>query len=86
LHGGCEEVGKLEGDRESTLGFVDLLRDDYVEKDRSRAPKPKKEEEEAKFESLSFLKYGFFQISSVCSSRCSFDFFRSGSISGSSSI
>ncbi|WZZ35194.1 hypothetical protein YC2023_018595 [Brassica napus] len=24
------------GDRESTLGFVDLLRDDYVEKDRSR--------------------------------------------------
>nr|VDD65810.1 unnamed protein product [Brassica oleracea] len=25
-------VGKLEGDRESTLGFVDLLRDDYVEK------------------------------------------------------
>ncbi|CAF2380009.1 unnamed protein product [Brassica napus] len=29
-------VGKLEGDRESTLGFVDLLRDDYVEKDRSR--------------------------------------------------
>ncbi|KAL0771685.1 hypothetical protein Bca101_036836 [Brassica carinata] len=29
-------IGKLEGDRESTLGFVDLLRDDYVEKDRSR--------------------------------------------------
>ncbi|THG10007.1 hypothetical protein TEA_024123 [Camellia sinensis var. sinensis] len=29
-------VGKLEGEREITLGFVDLLRDDYVEKDRSR--------------------------------------------------
>ncbi|KAI9080608.1 hypothetical protein K1719_037414 [Acacia pycnantha] len=29
-------VGKLEGEREITLGFVDLLRDDYIEKDRSR--------------------------------------------------
>ncbi|KAK3161189.1 hypothetical protein QOZ80_1BG0073540 [Eleusine coracana subsp. coracana] len=29
-------VGKLEGEREMTLGFVDLLRDDYIEKDRSR--------------------------------------------------
>ncbi|KAJ4730740.1 Ribulose bisphosphate carboxylase large chain [Rhynchospora pubera] len=29
-------VGKLEGERELTLGFVDLLRDDYIEKDRSR--------------------------------------------------
>nr|KYP36753.1 Ribulose bisphosphate carboxylase large chain [Cajanus cajan] len=29
-------VGKLEGEREITLGFVDLLRDDFVEKDRSR--------------------------------------------------
>ncbi|KAJ4732288.1 Ribulose bisphosphate carboxylase large chain [Rhynchospora pubera] len=28
-------VGKLEGERELTLGFVDLLRDDYIEKDRS---------------------------------------------------
>ncbi|KAF1888211.1 hypothetical protein Lal_00030096 [Lupinus albus] len=28
--------GKLEGEREITLGFVDLLRDDFVEKDRSR--------------------------------------------------
>jgi hypothetical protein len=35
IHAGTV-VGKLEGDRESTLGFVDLLRDDYVEKDRSR--------------------------------------------------
>jgi ribulose-bisphosphate carboxylase large chain len=34
IHAGTV-VGKLEGDRESTLGF-DLLRDDYVEKDRSR--------------------------------------------------
>ncbi|KAL5065354.1 hypothetical protein RYX36_027091 [Vicia faba] len=30
-------VGKLEGEREITLGFVDLLRDDYIEKDRSCA-------------------------------------------------
>ncbi|KAG6513751.1 hypothetical protein ZIOFF_024087 [Zingiber officinale] len=29
-------VGKLEGEREMTLGFVDLLRDDFIEKDRSR--------------------------------------------------
>ncbi|KAE9591209.1 putative ribulose-bisphosphate carboxylase [Lupinus albus] len=29
-------IGKLEGEREITLGFVDLLRDDFVEKDRSR--------------------------------------------------
>ncbi|KAL2330748.1 hypothetical protein Fmac_018329 [Flemingia macrophylla] len=29
-------VGKLEGEREITLGFVDLLRDDFSEKDRSR--------------------------------------------------
>ncbi|KAH7425870.1 hypothetical protein KP509_11G075000 [Ceratopteris richardii] len=29
-------VGKLEGEREVTLGFVDLLRDDYIEKDRKR--------------------------------------------------
>ena len=29
-------VGKLEGEREITLGFVDLMRDDYIEKDRSR--------------------------------------------------
>ncbi|KVI06653.1 Ribulose bisphosphate carboxylase, large subunit, C-terminal, partial [Cynara cardunculus var. scolymus] len=29
-------VGKLEGEREITLGFVDLLRDDFIEKDRSR--------------------------------------------------
>jgi hypothetical protein len=25
-------VGKLEGEREITLGFVDLMRDDYIEK------------------------------------------------------
>ncbi|KAL2942396.1 Ribulose bisphosphate carboxylase large chain, partial [Bienertia sinuspersici] len=29
-------VGKLEGERDITLGFVDLVRDDYTEKDRSR--------------------------------------------------
>ncbi|MCD9561232.1 hypothetical protein HAX54_020235 [Datura stramonium] len=29
-------VGKLEGERDITLGFVDLLRDDFVEQDRSR--------------------------------------------------
>ncbi|KAG5575074.1 hypothetical protein H5410_055208 [Solanum commersonii] len=28
-------VGKLEGERDITLGFVDLLRDDFVEQDRS---------------------------------------------------
>ena len=35
LHSGTV-VGKLEGEREVTLGFVDLMRDAYVEKDRSR--------------------------------------------------
>uniref|UniRef100_A0A2N9H7F1 Ribulose bisphosphate carboxylase large chain n=1 Tax=Fagus sylvatica TaxID=28930 RepID=A0A2N9H7F1_FAGSY len=35
IHSGTV-VGKLEGEREITLGFVDLLRDDYIEKDRSR--------------------------------------------------
>jgi ribulose-bisphosphate carboxylase large chain len=35
LHSGTV-VGKLEGDRDITLGFVDLMREDYVEKDRSR--------------------------------------------------
>ncbi|WJZ97172.1 hypothetical protein VitviT2T_015797 [Vitis vinifera] len=35
IHAGTV-VGKLEGEREITLGFVDLLRDDFVEKDRSR--------------------------------------------------
>lgn len=29
-------VGKLEGERDITLGFVDLRCDDFVEKDRSR--------------------------------------------------
>jgi ribulose-bisphosphate carboxylase large chain len=29
-------VGKLEGEHEMTLGFVDLLCDDYIEKDHSR--------------------------------------------------
>ncbi|KAI7745200.1 hypothetical protein M8C21_020078 [Ambrosia artemisiifolia] len=29
-------VGKHEGEREITLGFVDLLRNDFIEKDRSR--------------------------------------------------
>ena len=35
LHSGTV-VGKLEGEREVTLGFVDLMRDPYTEKDRSR--------------------------------------------------
>jgi ribulose-bisphosphate carboxylase large chain len=35
LHSGTV-VGKLEGEREVTLGFVDLMRDPIVEKDRSR--------------------------------------------------
>ena len=35
LHSGTV-VGKLEGEREVTLGFVDLMRDDYIQKDRSR--------------------------------------------------
>jgi len=34
IHAGSV-VGKLEGERDITLGFVDL-RDDFVEKDRSR--------------------------------------------------
>ncbi|KAH0440094.1 hypothetical protein IEQ34_025743 [Dendrobium chrysotoxum] len=34
IHAGTV-VGKLEGEREMTLGFVDLLRDDFLEKDRS---------------------------------------------------
>ncbi|KAL6496013.1 hypothetical protein OROHE_027414 [Orobanche hederae] len=29
-------VGKLEGERDITFDFVDLLRDDFIEKDRSR--------------------------------------------------
>ena len=35
LHSGTV-VGKLEGDRAITLGFVDLMRDAYVGQDRSR--------------------------------------------------
>ncbi|KAL2903903.1 Ribulose bisphosphate carboxylase large chain, partial [Bienertia sinuspersici] len=35
IHAGTV-VGKLEGERDITLGFVDLLCDDYTEKDRSR--------------------------------------------------
>jgi ribulose-bisphosphate carboxylase large chain len=35
LHSGTV-VGKLEGDREVTLGFVDLMRDPLVEQDRTR--------------------------------------------------
>ncbi|KAF4370685.1 hypothetical protein F8388_025064 [Cannabis sativa] len=34
IHSGTV-VGKLEGERVITLGFVDLLRDDFIEKDRS---------------------------------------------------
>ncbi len=35
LHSGTV-VGKLEGERGITMGFVDLMREDYVEEDRSR--------------------------------------------------
>jgi len=35
LHSGTV-VGKLEGDKASTLGFVDLMREDHIEADRSR--------------------------------------------------
>ena len=35
LHSGTV-VGKLEGDRELTLGFVDLMREEFIEKDRTR--------------------------------------------------
>ncbi|PSO47683.1 MAG: ribulose-bisphosphate carboxylase large subunit [Cyanobacteria bacterium SW_9_44_58] len=35
LHAGTV-VGKLEGDRALTLGFVDLMREDHIEEDRSR--------------------------------------------------
>ncbi|KAM3248450.1 hypothetical protein P3L10_010219 [Capsicum annuum] len=35
IHAGTV-VGKLEGERDITLGFVDLLRDDFVEQDQSR--------------------------------------------------
>jgi len=35
LHSGTV-VGKLEGEREITLGFVDLMRDNFIAKDRSR--------------------------------------------------
>jgi ribulose-bisphosphate carboxylase large chain len=35
LHTGTV-VGKLEGDREATLGWIDLLREPYVKEDRSR--------------------------------------------------
>ncbi|HKJ70749.1 MAG TPA: form I ribulose bisphosphate carboxylase large subunit [Gammaproteobacteria bacterium] len=35
LHSGTV-VGKLEGDREATLGWIDIMRDSYIEEDRSR--------------------------------------------------
>ncbi|MFP4161448.1 MAG: RuBisCO large subunit C-terminal-like domain-containing protein, partial [Ectothiorhodospira sp.] len=35
LHTGTV-VGKLEGDRAATLGWIDLLRDSYIKEDRSR--------------------------------------------------
>nr|YP_009667524.1 ribulose-1,5-bisphosphate carboxylase/oxygenase large subunit [Trentepohlia odorata]QCW57827.1 ribulose-1,5-bisphosphate carboxylase/oxygenase large subunit [Trentepohlia odorata] len=35
LHSGTV-VGKLEGDRDITLGFVDIMRDNYIERDRER--------------------------------------------------
>jgi ribulose-bisphosphate carboxylase large chain len=33
----CTIVGKLEGEPEMTLGFIDLLSDGFIEKDRVRA-------------------------------------------------
>jgi ribulose-bisphosphate carboxylase large chain len=35
LHSGTV-VGKLEGDRKATLGWIDLMRESYIEEDRSR--------------------------------------------------
>jgi ribulose-bisphosphate carboxylase large chain len=35
LHSGTV-VGKLEGDRQATLGWIDLMRDKFIEEDRSR--------------------------------------------------
>jgi ribulose-bisphosphate carboxylase large chain len=35
LHSGTV-VGKLEGDREATLGWIDLMRDRYIKEDRTR--------------------------------------------------
>ena len=35
LHSGTV-VGKLEGDREATLGWIDLMRDSFIKEDRSR--------------------------------------------------
>ncbi|MFA9460708.1 form I ribulose bisphosphate carboxylase large subunit [Thiohalorhabdus methylotrophus] len=35
LHSGTV-VGKLEGDREATLGWIDIMRDSFIEEDRSR--------------------------------------------------
>ena len=35
LHSGTV-VGKLEGDRASTLGWIDLMRDEFIKEDRSR--------------------------------------------------
>ena len=35
LHSGTV-VGKLEGDREATLGWIDTMRDEFIKEDRSR--------------------------------------------------
>ncbi|HAD31594.1 MAG TPA: ribulose-bisphosphate carboxylase large subunit, partial [Methylophaga sp.] len=35
LHSGTV-VGKLEGDRAATLGWIDIMRDSYIKEDRSR--------------------------------------------------
>ena len=35
LHSGTV-VGKLEGDREATLGWIDIMRDNFIKEDRSR--------------------------------------------------
>ncbi len=35
LHAGTA-VGKLEGDRDATLGWIDIMRDSYIKEDRSR--------------------------------------------------
>jgi len=35
LHSGTV-VGKLEGDRDATLGWIDIMRDSFIKEDRSR--------------------------------------------------
>jgi ribulose-bisphosphate carboxylase large chain len=43
LHSGTV-VGKLEGDREATIGWINLMRDKYIKEDRARAREQKTEQ------------------------------------------